>query len=174
MSADKDDASSAIPQIELAKVTAKARAGIKQARRKATDVISATREKGEAVIEDTREKSYRAAAETNRLFQEHPVAAVAAAAAAGAVLAIFLPRVAIAGKATKFAGRAVKAAVASEAAQVLASSLKDTRNAALRSAAGRAASVVGDRIRLRRPAGKDGNTTPADAPTKDDKLSDKG
>ena len=174
MSADKDDASSVIPQIELTKVTAKARAGIEQARRKATDVISATREKGEAVIEDTREKSYRAAAETNRLFQEHPVAAVAAAAAAGAVLAIFLRRVAIAGKATKFAGRAVKAAVASEAAQIVASSLKDTRNAALRSAAGRAASAVGDKIRPRRSGGTDGARTQADAPTKDDTLDNKG
>jgi ElaB/YqjD/DUF883 family membrane-anchored ribosome-binding protein len=143
-----------------------ARAGIGQARRKATDVIEAAREKGEAVIdaarekgeaviEETREKTYRAAAETNRMFQEHPIAAVAAAAAAGAVLAIFLPRVALAGQATKLAGRAVKAAVASEAAQAVYSGIKDTRDAALRSTAGKAATAVGERMRSRKARSSD-------------------
>jgi ElaB/YqjD/DUF883 family membrane-anchored ribosome-binding protein len=103
----------------------RARTGLEQAQRKSRDVIAATREKGEALIEDTREKGYRAAAETNRLFQEHPIAAVAAAAAAGAVLAIFLPRLAIAEKAGKLAGKAVKAAIASETPRKLWSSVRE-------------------------------------------------
>ncbi len=93
--------------------------GIEQARRKSRDVIVATREKSEAVIDDTREKTLRAAAETNRLFQEHPIAAVAAAAAAGAIVGIFLPRFNITSRVGKLAGSTVKAAVASGAAQRL-------------------------------------------------------
>lgn len=100
----------------------KAKEGIQQAARKGRDVIAATRgkseeliaatrEKGEELIDDTREKTYRAAAETNRLFQEHPIAAVAAAAAAGAVLGIFLPRLNVTGPVGRLAGRAMKAAV---------------------------------------------------------------
>lgn len=101
----------------------RALAGLDQARRKATDVLAATRDKGEAMIDDTREKSYRAAAETNRLFNEHPIAAVAAAAAAGAIFGIFMPRIGIATTAARMARRAVKAAVATEAAQLLVSSV---------------------------------------------------
>ncbi len=86
---------------------------ISATREKGEELISATREKGEELIEDTREKSMRAAAETNRLFQEHPITAVAAAAAAGAVLGIFLPRFNILGKAGALAGQAVKAAATS-------------------------------------------------------------
>ncbi|GEM_PF-1733447 len=97
----------------------KGREGVEQARRKAADAVSATREKGEAALEDTREKTLRAAAETNRLFQEHPIAAVAAAAAAGAVLGIFLPRFNITNRAGRVAGRAIKAAIAAEATQLL-------------------------------------------------------
>lgn len=127
-------------------ITARARAGIEQARKTAGKALKATRRKGEEVIDDTREKTYRAAAETNRLFQEHPVAAVAAAAAAGAILGIFLPRFAIANQAGKLAGRAMKAAAASEAAQMVWSGLKDGRNTAVKGAAGKAASAVGGRI----------------------------
>lgn len=94
-------------------------------REKAGDALSATREKGEAVIEDTREKTMRAAAETNRLFQEHPIAAVAAAAAAGAVIGIFLPRLALGAKVGKLARGAAKAAVTTEAAQAVWSSVRD-------------------------------------------------
>lgn len=108
----------------------KGEAAISAAREKGGAVISATREKGEAVIEDTREKTLRAAAETNRLFQEHPIAAVAAAAAAGAILGIFLPRLNITGRAGRIAGRAVKAAVASEATQLLVSGVMDGRRPA--------------------------------------------
>jgi ElaB/YqjD/DUF883 family membrane-anchored ribosome-binding protein len=102
-------------------------AGIEQARQKAGDVIATTREKGEAVIEDTREKSYRAAAETNRLFQEHPIAAVAAAAATGAVLGIFLPRFITSSKAGTLAKNAVKAAATTEVAQALWSAVSESK-----------------------------------------------
>ncbi|MBB5986319.1 DUF883 family protein [Sphingobium lignivorans] len=131
-------------------VRARAMDGIDQARRKAGEVIAATREKGEAVIDDTREKTYRAAAETNRLFQEHPIAAVAAAAAAGAVLAIFIPKIAIAGKAGQTAGRAVKAAAGSKAAKAMLVGLTDTRHSTLRRVASQAASSMGKHVLTRK------------------------
>lgn len=145
-------------------LTARALASIEQARRTAGKAIDATRRKGEAVIDDTREKTYRAAAETNRLFQEHPVAAVAAAAAVGAVLGIFLPRIAIASRATSLAGKAVKAAAASEIAAAVWSGLKDSGNSATRSAAGKAATAVGERIIRRRPKAN----APAELPAPSD------
>ena len=129
-----------------ANVRDRAQAGVRKARQTAGTVISATREKGEAVIDDTKEKGFRAAAETNKLFQEHPVAAVAAAAAAGAVLAIFLPRLALAGKAAQVAKSAAKAAIATETAQMMMGSLKDSRNAALRTATGATALAIGERF----------------------------
>jgi len=132
-------------------VTTRARAGIEagieEARKAAGKALATTRRKGEALIEDTREKSFRAAAETNRLFYEHPVTAVAAAAAAGAVLGIFLPRLTIAGKAGRIAGRAAKLAVATETAQALLVGLKDV---AVKNAAGKAASAVSTHIGPRR------------------------
>lgn len=143
--------------------TARARAGIDEARRKAGAVIAATRDKGEAVIDETREKGYRAAAETNRLFQEHPVAAVAAAAAAGAILAIFMPRLAITARAGQLAGRAVRAAAASEVAKVAVTGMKQGSNAALRGIAGKAAVAMGSRLPGRRKA----PATAADAPRDD-------
>ncbi|HWJ71429.1 MAG TPA: hypothetical protein VNS79_15400 [Sphingobium sp.] len=139
-----------IPDPTDKQIAARARAGIDQARLTAGKALAATRRKGEAVIEDTREKGFRAAAETNRLFYEHPVAAVAAAAAAGAVLGIFLPRTALAGKAGRVAGQALKVAVASETAQALWQGLMETRNVALTKAAGKAASAVGDHLGARR------------------------
>lgn len=135
-------------------ITDRARAGIDQARKTAGKALAATRRKGEAVIEDTREKGFRAAAETNRLFYEHPVAAVAAAAAAGAIIGIFLPRVAMAGKAGRIAGQAMKLAIASETAQAMWTGLKETRNVAVKNvagkAAGKAAGAVGAHIGSRR------------------------
>jgi ElaB/YqjD/DUF883 family membrane-anchored ribosome-binding protein len=138
-------------------MTARARAGIDQARITAGKAIAATRRKGEAVIEDTREKGFRAAAETSRLFYEHPVAAVAAAAAAGAVLGIFLPRTTLAGKAGRAAGRALKVAAASETAQAVLLGLMETRNVALTRAAGKAASAVGEHLGTRRARGATGD-----------------
>lgn len=148
-------------------VATRARAGIEEARKTAGKALATTRRKGEALIDDTREKSFRAAAETNRLFYEHPVTAVAAAAAAGAILGIFLPRIAIAGKASRIAGQAAKLAIASETAQAVLLGLKDARNTAVKKAAGKAASAVGTRITRRRKLGSvednpapDGVSTP--------------
>jgi ElaB/YqjD/DUF883 family membrane-anchored ribosome-binding protein len=104
----------------------RARAGIEDVQRMGRDVIATTREKGEALIVDTREKGYRAAAETNRLFQEHPRAAVAAATAAGAVLGIFLPRLMVTAKASKLAGQAFKAAMSSQTSKKLRSSMRES------------------------------------------------
>ena len=104
----------------------KSEAVISGALEKSEAVISNAREKGEELIEETREKTMRAAAETNRLFYEHPIAAVAAAAAAGAVLGIFLPRLNITNRVGKAATRAVKAAVATEAAQMLISGVTES------------------------------------------------
>jgi|GEM_PF-2330506 len=133
------------------------RAGLRQVGRQAGEVIATVREKGEAVIENTREKTYRAAAETNRLFQEHPIAAVAAAAAAGAVIAIFVPQLAVMGKAGAMAGKAgdvarkaVRSAPAREAAQVVLAGFGRKEKATVRRAVGKAAIAVGDRVRARR------------------------
>lgn len=141
------------PAEPSATTRARSHAGIDQARRKAGEAIAATRRKGEAMLEDTREKGLRAAAETNRLFYEHPVAAVAAAAAAGAILGIFLPRTMLAAKAGKAAGRALKLAASSEAAQALMLGLTETRNVTLTKAAGKAASAVSGQIGARRRRG---------------------
>lgn len=131
-------------------ITVRARAGIDQARKTAGKALAATRRKGEAIVDDTREKGFRAAAETNRLFYEHPVAAVAAAAAAGAIIGIFLPRVAVAGKASRIAGQAMKLAIASETAQAMWTGIKETRNVAVKNAAGKAVGAVGAHIGSRR------------------------
>lgn len=104
----------------------KSEAVISGALEKGEAVISGAREKSEAVIEETREKTMRAAAETNRLFYEHPIAAVAAAAAAGAVLGIFLPRFNVTSRLGKVAKSAVKTAVATEAAQLLFSGVSES------------------------------------------------
>lgn len=143
-----DDVTQPVDKVLQAATTVrnKTQAGIRKAGRKASTVLTSAREKGEAVIDDTREKGYRAAAETGRLFQEHPVAAVAAAVAAGAVLAIFMPRLAIAGRAAQLAKNAAKAAIASEAAQMVIGNLKDSRDAALRTATGAAALAIGERM----------------------------
>jgi len=110
----------------IADALEKGEAAISTARKKGGVVISTAREKGEAAIEDTREKTLRAAAETNRLFQEHPITAVAAAVAAGAVLGIFLPRLNVTSKAGKLAGRAIKAAATNEVAQRAWSSVRNS------------------------------------------------
>jgi len=125
MSDPKPKTAARKPKAALREASVKAREGIEQAARKSRDVIAATREKSEAVIEDTRDKTMRAAAETNRLFQEHPITAVAAAAAAGAVLGIFLPRFNITSRATKLAGQAVRTAASSDAAQRIWSGVRD-------------------------------------------------
>jgi ElaB/YqjD/DUF883 family membrane-anchored ribosome-binding protein len=121
MSEDTSDHAVAKAAGALRAAGERALSGIEDVQRKGRDVIAATREKGEALIDDTREKSYRAAAETNRLFQEHPIAALAAAAAAGAIVSIFIPRLAVGAK----AGKAIKAVVGSDVTQKLLSSVRE-------------------------------------------------
>ena len=144
------------PAQQTAKTPNRTKAGLDQARQTAGRVIAASRAKGEAVIEDTREKSFRAAAETNRLFQEHPVAAVAAAAAAGAILAIFLPQLAVASKAGAAAGkaggiarRALQSSAAREAGQMVLASLGRAERTAVGTAVGKAALDMGRKARKR-------------------------
>src|SRR5690606_17775685 len=79
------------------------------------------------------------------------------AAAAGAILGIFLPRTTLAGKAGRVAGRALKVAVASETAQAVWLGLMETRNVALTRAAGKAASAVGEHLSTRRGRGATGD-----------------
>ncbi|MCW2338376.1 ElaB/YqjD/DUF883 family membrane-anchored ribosome-binding protein [Sphingobium sp. B2D3A] len=121
-----------------------------QVKDKVGSTLATVRERGEDVVADTREKAYRAANETNRMFQEHPIAAVAAAAAAGAVIAIFLPKLAI-GSAADKAGRAAQRAVRNsgvrQAAQTMFANLAKTEKAALQTAAVEAARLIGKRIK---------------------------
>jgi len=132
-----------------------ARRGVAKARKAATGVIEDVIEKGEELIDETREKTYRAAAETNRLFQEHPIAAVAAAAAAGAVIGIFMPRFMVASRAGKLATSAVKAVAAGEVAQMALSGLSDGPKKAMRD--------VGERLLSRREKAEE--PAPVDTPT---------
>lgn len=128
-----------------------------QMKEKMGGALATVRERGEDVISDTREKAYRAANETNRVFQEHPIAAVAAAVAAGAVVAIFLPKLAIAtkagtaaGKAGQMAQRAVRSSGARQAAQVMFAGLAKAEKAALQNAAVEAARMLGARVKSRK------------------------
>lgn len=130
------------PDAEDGSLAGRARAGLEQARQTAGKAITATRRKGEAVIDETREKSMRAAAETNRLFLEHPITAVAAAAAAGAALAIFVPKVAVVGKAGQMAGRAARNAANSDVGRFVLSGLRRQGGAIAKGAAGIAATAA--------------------------------
>jgi ElaB/YqjD/DUF883 family membrane-anchored ribosome-binding protein len=107
----------------MRELTGRARDTIDSARTAAGDALASTRARGEAVVDDARDKAYRAADETNRIFQEHPITAVAAAVAAGAVIGIFMPRLYLTTKARGVAGRAIKIAATAEAAQTMLSRL---------------------------------------------------
>jgi ElaB/YqjD/DUF883 family membrane-anchored ribosome-binding protein len=125
-------------------------------RQKIGTALAVARDKSNEIIADTREKSFRAANETNRLFQEHPIAAVAAAAAAGAVIAIFMPKLVIASKAGAAAtkvGQVAKNAtqnkVTRNAAQLVMSALAAGEGSNVSRAVGKAAQAVTDRVRAR-------------------------
>lgn len=114
-------------------------------------------DKGREIIADTREKSFRAAHETNRIFQEHPIAAVAAATAAGAILAIFLPKIAVASQAGAAASKvrsaaqqAARSKVAINAAQMVMATVTRQDKASIGRAVGKAAQAVSDRVQSRR------------------------
>lgn len=65
---------------------------LKGAAGSAAETFTRSREKASEVYGDARDRSYKVATRANDLIQEHPIAATAAAAAAGAVLAILFPK----------------------------------------------------------------------------------
>lgn len=132
-------------------------------RQKVDSAIAVVRDKSDEIIADTREKSFRAANETTRIFQEHPIAAVAAAAAAGAVLAIFIPKFAVAsqaGAAASKVGLAAKQAASSKiarnAAQIVLATVAKNDVGAVAEAVSKATQTVTKRVRAVRS--KAGNT----------------
>lgn len=128
---DEHGGTARLPGTErMRELTGLARETIGTARTRAGDALAATRAKGEAVVHDAKDKAWRAADETSRIFQAHPVTAVAAAVAAGAVVGIFLPRLSVTRRATALAGRAVKIAATVEAAQSMLARLTEAGEAA--------------------------------------------
>jgi ElaB/YqjD/DUF883 family membrane-anchored ribosome-binding protein len=145
MTHDADSKGSGVAKLpgadRMRELTGRARETIDTARSAAGDALASTRAKGGAVVDDAREKAYRAADETNRIFQEHPITAVAAAVAAGAVIGIFMPRLYLTAKASGIAGRAIKIAATAEAAQTMISRLTSAGEA-MRSGMTQAATVT--------------------------------
>lgn len=65
---------------------------LKDAAGNAAETFSRSKDKATEVYGDARDKSYKVATRANELIQEHPIAATAAAVAAGAALAILFPK----------------------------------------------------------------------------------
>lgn len=65
---------------------------IKDVAGRSADSLSRSKEKASEVYGEARDKSYKVATRANELIQEHPIAATAAAVAAGAALAILFPK----------------------------------------------------------------------------------
>lgn len=107
----------------------------KRTRDGVSDIMTATRRKSGDVIGDAREKSYRAAGEANRIFQDHPVATIAAAAAVGAAIGIFMPRLKLASRGAQLVSRAVGLAATAETARAVLSGLNGAGEAARKAAA---------------------------------------
>ncbi|MGK2909227.1 MAG: hypothetical protein ACSLE1_05435 [Sphingobium sp.] len=110
---------------------------LKGARDSAAETFSRSKEKATIVYGDARDRSYRAAGRANEFIQEHPIAATAAAVAAGAVLAVLFPK----GRALVRSGTGAIAAfgakageAATLAVEVLEQHAEDARAAAKRAA----------------------------------------
>src|SRR3546814_6177227 len=107
-----------------------------RARESAGDLIQTGREKAGDAYADARDRSQRIAARANEIVQEHPIAAVAGAVAAGAVIAWMFPRSRAAMKAlpalaTSAGTRVLEAALAAKAvAAENGESLRDKAGAA--------------------------------------------
>jgi len=91
-----------------------------RARESAGDLIQTSREKAGDAYADARDRSQRIAARANEIVQEHPVAAVAGAVAAGAVIAWMFPKSrtamkALPGLATSAGAKVLDAALAARA-----------------------------------------------------------
>ncbi|MEJ7927664.1 hypothetical protein WG908_12970 [Sphingobium sp. AN641] len=90
---------------------------IKDGTESATGMILTGRDKASEAFTDVKDKSQRAATRANEIIQEHPIAAAAAAVAAGAVIAYLFPKSraamrAMPGVASAIGTRAVEAALA--------------------------------------------------------------
>lgn len=129
-----------------------------RARESAGDLIQTSRtrahdarDKVGAAYADAKDRTQRVATRANEIVQEHPIAAVAGAVAAGAVIAWMFPKgraaiKALPGLAATAGGQLVEAAIAARAAAAEgAESLKDTTGEVLhatKTKAGRAAAAV--------------------------------
>lgn len=100
---------------------------VSKAAGKARNLVKATQEQAEAVAGGARDNAYRAADKANSLLTEHPLAAAAAVAAAGAVIGMMLPRWRIGSKVGMAVGttarNAAKALAMAETAKSLMSGL---------------------------------------------------
>lgn len=72
--------------------TGKFRDSTEKARENAAELIQTGRERAGGAYSDVRDRTQRVAARANEIVQEHPVAAVAGAVAAGAVVAWLFPK----------------------------------------------------------------------------------
>lgn len=94
--------------------------GAGKVREGAGDLIQTGKDKAGEALTDARDRTSRVATRANEIVTEHPVAAVAGAVAAGALIAWMFPRSrkamrALPGVATAFGARAVNAALAARA-----------------------------------------------------------
>ncbi len=95
--------------------------GTGKARESAGDLIQSSKEKASEAYGDARDRTQRVAARANEIVQEHPVAAVAGAVAAGAIIAWMFPKSrramkALPGLAMTAGTRVAEAAIAARAA----------------------------------------------------------
>lgn len=111
-----------------------------KARESAVDLIQTSRERAGDAYSDARERTQRIATRANEIVQEHPVAAIAGAVAAGAVVAWMFPKSrtvmkALPGLAVTAGNRVMEAALATrDAAAHGAENIKSTASEALHSA----------------------------------------
>lgn len=114
---------------------------IQTSRERAGDARDRARDKASAAYADARDHSQRVAARANEIVQEHPIAAVAGAVAAGAVIAWMFPKSraamkALPGLASSAGAKVLEAALAAKAAAAeSAESLKSSTGEALNNAA---------------------------------------
>jgi ElaB/YqjD/DUF883 family membrane-anchored ribosome-binding protein len=116
---------------------------VAKAKARASQAIGQGREKAGQVVLNAKETSYRAADAANRLLNEHPIATAAAAAAAGALIGLMLPRARVAHRIGKTASRAARFVAAAETTRTVLASLAGTAQAARKGARDLADSAVG-------------------------------
>jgi ElaB/YqjD/DUF883 family membrane-anchored ribosome-binding protein len=122
-----------------------------KARDNAVDLIHTGRDRAGDAYSDVRDRAQRVAARANEIVREHPIAAVAGAVAAGAVIAWLFPKSrtamkALPGLAATAGSRVVEAALAAraaaaEGAETIRSSATDALHHAQESASKTAASA---------------------------------